>query len=177
MMQTGHPAPVAGYRVETDVDLSRVRTSMGDFVVSQLSDAVNIESRNALVVKSFRELVPDRKTLVFCVDVAHAFNLAAAFRHYGILAAPVTGNMPADERSENLAAFSSGRIQVLTNCMVLTGCQERSGETTASRFFTPQASGILAPLTMSLRLPERAHMVGIKTFAVRNGRRDEHSFR
>jgi superfamily II DNA or RNA helicase len=120
MMRAGYLAPLAGYRVETDVDLSRVRTSMGDFVASQLSDAVNIESRNALVVKSFQELVPDRKTLVFCVDVAHALDLAAAFRHYGILAAPVTGDMPADERSENLAAFSSGRLQVLTNCMVLT---------------------------------------------------------
>ncbi|MBN1568828.1 MAG: DEAD/DEAH box helicase [Acidobacteria bacterium] len=120
MMQAGYLAAVAGYRVETDVDLSRVKTSMGDFVVSQLSDAVNIERRNALVVKSFRELVPDRKTLVFCVDVAHALDLAAAFKHYGISAAAVTGSMPADERSENLAAFSSGRLQVLTNCMVLT---------------------------------------------------------
>jgi ATP-dependent helicase IRC3 len=120
MMQAGHLSPVAGYRVETDVDLSRVRTSMGDFVSSQLSDAINIESRNALVVKAFRELVPDRKTLVFCVDVAHALNLAEAFRHYGISAAPITGDMPMDERSKSLAAFSSGQIQVLTNCMVLT---------------------------------------------------------
>jgi superfamily II DNA or RNA helicase len=120
MMQAGYLAPVAGYRVETDVDLSRVKTSMGDFVVSQLSGAVNIESRNALVVKAFRELVPDRKTLVFCVDVAHALDLAAAFNHFGIQAAPVTGDMPSDERAENLAAFSSGRLQVLTNCMVLT---------------------------------------------------------
>jgi superfamily II DNA or RNA helicase len=120
MMRAGFLAPVAGYRVETDVDLSRVKTSMGDFVVSQLSDAVNIERRNTLVVKSFRELVPDRKTLVFCVDVAHALDLAAAFKHYGISAEAVTGDMPVDERSENLSAFTSGRLQVLTNCMVLT---------------------------------------------------------
>jgi superfamily II DNA or RNA helicase len=59
MMQAGYLAPVAGYRVETDIDLSRVKTSMGDFVVSQLSDAVNIESRNALVVKAFRALLSD----------------------------------------------------------------------------------------------------------------------
>jgi superfamily II DNA or RNA helicase len=120
MMQAGYLAPVAGYRVETDIDLSRVKTSMGDFVVSQLSDAVNIESRNALVVKAFRELVPDRRTLVFGVDVAHAHALAAAFNHYGIAAAPVTGDTPPDERARTLAAFSTGQIQVLTNCMVLT---------------------------------------------------------
>lgn len=120
MMRAGYLAPVAGYRVETEIDLSRVKTSMGDFVVSQLSDAVNIESRNALVVKAFRELVPDRRTLVFGVDVAHARDLAAAFKHYGIAAAAVTGDTPPGERSETLAAFSCGRIQVLTNCMVLT---------------------------------------------------------
>ncbi len=120
MMHAGYLAPMAGYRVETDIDLSRVKTSMGDFVVSQLSDAVNIASRNALVVKAFHELVPERRTLVFGVDVAHAHALAAAFNHYGIMAAPVTGDTPPDERSKTLAAFSSGRIQVLTNCMVLT---------------------------------------------------------
>jgi superfamily II DNA or RNA helicase len=120
MMHAGFLAPVAGYRVETDIDLSKVKTSMGDFVVSQLSDAVNIEERNALVVKAFRELVPDRRTLVFSVDVAHALDLAAAFNRYGVAAAPVTGAMPPDERRETLAAFSSGRLQVLTNCMVLT---------------------------------------------------------
>jgi superfamily II DNA or RNA helicase len=120
MMHAGYLAPVAGFRVETDIDLSRVRTSMGDFIVSQLSDAVNIESRNALVVKSFRELVPDRRTLVFCVDVPHALDLAEAFRHCGIKAAPVTGETPAEERGSILKAFSSGNLQVLTNCMVLT---------------------------------------------------------
>jgi superfamily II DNA or RNA helicase len=120
MMNDGYLAPVAGYRVETDIDLSRVKTRMGDFVVSQLSDAVNIESRNALVVKAFRELVPTRRTLVFGVDVAHAHDLAAAFQFYGISAASVTGEMPRAVRSKTLAAFSTGEIQVLTNCMVLT---------------------------------------------------------
>jgi hypothetical protein len=120
MMNAGYLAPVAGYRVETDVDLSQVKTSMGDFVVSQLSRAVNVDGRNALVVRAFRELVPDRRTLVFCVDVAHAHDLAAAFTHYGITAAAVTGDTPAEERAEILASFSSGRFQVLTNCMVLT---------------------------------------------------------
>ncbi len=120
MMNAGYLAPVAGYRVETDVDLSQVKTSMGDFVVSQLSRAVNIDGRNALVVKAFRELVPDRRTLVFCVDVAHAHGLAAAFTHFGITAAAVTGDTPARQRAEVLASFSSGRFQVLTNCMVLT---------------------------------------------------------
>jgi superfamily II DNA or RNA helicase len=120
MMHAGYVAPVAGYRVETAVDLSRVASRLGDFVVSQLSDAVNVADRNALVVEAFRELVPGRRTLVFCVDVAHALDLAAAFQQYGVAAAAVTGDMPSGERTANLEAFSTGRLQVLTNCMVLT---------------------------------------------------------
>ena len=127
MMQAGYLAPVAGYRVETDVDLAGVKTSMGDFVVGDLSDAVNIESRNALVVKAFRELVPDRRTIVFGVDVAHARALAEAFLHYGVKAAPVTGETPPAERSQTLADFSSGEIQVVTNCMVLTEGYDEPG--------------------------------------------------
>jgi ATP-dependent helicase IRC3 len=53
MIDAGYLSPVAGYRVETDVDLSRVKVRMGDFVASQLSAAVNIEQRNELVVKVY----------------------------------------------------------------------------------------------------------------------------
>ncbi len=70
MISEGYLSPVAGYRVETDIDLSRVKTRMGDFVVSHLSQAVNVERRNHLIVKVFRSHLKDRKTLCFCVDVA-----------------------------------------------------------------------------------------------------------
>ncbi len=120
MIMAKHLSPVAGYRVETDVDLSRVRTRMGDFVTRQLSDAVNVKARNDLVVKVFRDHLADRQTLCFCVDVAHAKSLAKAFRKGGIATAAVTGEMEKDRRARALADFSSGKVRVLTNCMVLT---------------------------------------------------------
>ncbi len=113
-------APVAGYRVETDVDLSRVRTRMGDFVTSRLSQAVNTTPRNDLVVDVFRSNLKDRKTLCFCVDVAHTNSVAKAFQEAGIPAAAVTGDMDPAKREKALEDFHTGRIQVLANCMVLT---------------------------------------------------------
>jgi len=122
-------APVAGYRVETDVDLSRVKVRMGDFVVSQLSLAVNVEQRNRLVVNVFRTLLKNRRTLCFCVDVAHAHSLAEAFRLEGISAAAVTGDMDRMQREKVLSDFRDGTIHVVTNCMVLTeGYDEPSVE-------------------------------------------------
>ncbi len=120
MILSGHLAPVAGWRVETDVDLSGVRTRMGDFVTGQLSDAVNVKERNELVVEVFRERLEGRRTLVFCVDVAHAKSLAKTFRKAGIPSASVTGETPGDVRKKTLADFSAGKTQVVTNCMVLT---------------------------------------------------------
>lgn len=120
MVDAGYLAPVAGFRVETEVDLSRVGKRMGDYVASQLSKAVNVAARNELVVQVCRERLADRQTLVFCVDVAHAKSLAATFERTGVPTACVTGEMPGEARREALAKFSRGEVQVLTNCMVLT---------------------------------------------------------
>ena len=120
MVAAGHLAPLAAYRVETDVDLSGVRTRMGDFVTRQLSAAVNVAARNELIVKVYRERLADRPTLVFCVDVAHTHSLAGAFRSAGVACGAVTGDMERDARAAALSDFQSGRVRVLTNCMVLT---------------------------------------------------------
>jgi superfamily II DNA or RNA helicase len=120
MVAAGFLAPVAGFRVETNVDLSRVRTRAGDFVPAQLSRAVNVEARNELVVRVQRDLLAGRPTLCFCVDVAHAHALAEAFVRVGVPAAAVTGEMEPAVRRQRLAAFAAGELAVLTNCMVLT---------------------------------------------------------
>jgi len=120
MIHAGYLAPVAAYRVETDIDLSRVKTHMGDFVTSHLSKAVNISPRNDLVVKVFCSKLKDRQTLCFCVDVAHTHSLAEAFNKAGIPAAAVSGDMDRAARVKVLEDFQAGRIQVLANCMVLT---------------------------------------------------------
>ena len=120
MIQAGYLAPVAAYRVETDIDLSRVKTRMGDFVTSHLSQAVNIAPRNDLVVEVFRTKLKDRRTLCFCVDVAHTRSLADAFNSDDIPAAAVSGDMDRAERAKVLEDFHAGRIQALANCMVLT---------------------------------------------------------
>jgi ATP-dependent helicase IRC3 len=120
MVQAGYLVPPVGYRVETDVDLTGVKTKMGDFVTAQLSHAVNTDARNDTVVKVYMRLLPDAPALCFCVDVEHAKRVATAFEDAGIAAGAVTGELERAERARLLAAFHAGEVRVLTTCMVLT---------------------------------------------------------
>ncbi|MHC4870650.1 MAG: DUF790 family protein [Planctomycetota bacterium] len=129
MIEQGYLSPIIGYRVETTVDLRGVKSRMGDFVVSQLAESVNIKSRNELVIDVFKKHLKTRKTICFCVDVEHASALAEEFRSSGIAADTVNGSMQTDKRVEVLEKFRKGEISVLTNCMVLTeGYDEPSVE-------------------------------------------------
>jgi ATP-dependent helicase IRC3 len=120
MINSGYLSPVAGYRVETEVDLSRVRTRMGDFVVSHLSRAVNVGHRNDIIIDVYKKHLEGKQTLCFCVDVAHAHSVAKAFERADIRAAAVTGDMDMTARSKILEDFNKERINLLANCMVLT---------------------------------------------------------
>ena len=112
--------PITGWRVDTDLSLDNVRVRHGDFIESQLARVVNMPLRNRLLVKAYRDFGPGRRTIVFCVDVAHAKDVQRAFADAGIRAAPVWGELSRDQRRSTLAAFSAGEIDVGTNCNVLT---------------------------------------------------------
>ena len=120
MIEAHYLCPIAGYRVSTDVDLGGVAVRMGDFAVGQLSRRVNVYNRNDLIVRAYQELVDGKKAIVFCVDVAHAQDVASAFGSHDIPCRAVWGNMPTDERAAALASFSDGAVRVLTNCNVLS---------------------------------------------------------
>ncbi len=120
MVADGYLCPLRGYRIATGADLTRVSGGGADFRDDELAEAVDIEERNALVARSIQELARDRRTIAFCVTVAHARNLRRALRALGVRAGMVYGEMPADERAATLRDFAEGRLQALTNVAVLT---------------------------------------------------------
>lgn len=112
--------PISGWRVASNVDLDAVQVKAGDFVESQLARVVDVAERNALLLRAYQDLARHRRCIVFCVNVAHAQEVAALFREAGIRAAAVWGAMPKEERRSTLAQLSSGALEVVTNCNVLT---------------------------------------------------------
>lgn len=120
MIADGYLTPLRGYRIATHADLTHVGGGGADLNQEELAQAVNIEDRNALVARGIQELARDRRTIVFCVTVAHARNLARALNALGVRAGLIHGEMKKEDREQVLAMFADSQLQAITNVGVLT---------------------------------------------------------
>ena len=108
------------YYAPADPDLKGVQTRQGDYVVSQLADRINRDDLVGDIVSNWHKYGQRRKTLVFCVDVAHSVHVKDEFVKSGVRAENLDGRTPKSERDGILARLSSGETEVVCNCMVLT---------------------------------------------------------
>jgi len=120
MIEAKWLSPITAYRIKTGEDITGVRVSAGDFVESELSEAIDTERRNNLAVEAYRNYCEGRRCLVFCVDKNHTRHMAEAFEKANISCGIVLGDTPSQERFETLRALELGEIKVVVNCMVLT---------------------------------------------------------
>lgn len=120
LIEQGYLCALTGYRVTTDTDISGVASNDGDYVASQLEEAIDNPYRNALIVSSYQRLAPHSKAIVFCAGVKHANNVAASFVAASIPTEVILGDTPHEEREQILARYRRGETLVLVNVGVLT---------------------------------------------------------
>jgi superfamily II DNA or RNA helicase len=93
-IKEGWLVPLRGYRLKTNVDLSAVRTTAGDYQQDELESTVNTPERNYGIVNAWRKDCENRQTVVFCVLIQHAKDMASAYRAMGVKAEAVWGTDP-----------------------------------------------------------------------------------
>jgi superfamily II DNA or RNA helicase len=120
MIADGYLVPLRGFRVATGADLTRITGRGADLPEEELAEAVDIEERNALVARAIQELARDRRTIAFCVTVAHAQHLRRALSTLGVRAGIVHGTMNGSTRAQVLSDFAAGKLHALCNVAVLT---------------------------------------------------------
>lgn len=120
LIEDGYLCSLVGYRIKTETDISGVATNEGDYVASQLEDAIDTPERNAHIVAAYHSLVPESKAIVFCAGVKHANNLASSFSATQVPTEVILGDTSAQDREHILARFKSGQTRVLVNVGVLT---------------------------------------------------------
>jgi DNA repair protein RadD len=108
------------YYAPADPDLRGVETRQGDYVINQLADRMNRDDLVGDIVSNWHKLAQRRRTIVFCVDVAHSVHVKDEFLKSDVKAEHVDGSTPKAERDAILARLESGETQVVCNCMVLT---------------------------------------------------------
>lgn len=120
MIREGYLCDVRALSVEwSDLDLSRVKVSKGDYSASALGSAMGRLHAPERIVDAWKEHAADRKrTLVFVPTVELGKATTAAFRATGAAVREVYGNTPPQERKSAISAIRTGAATVLVNVLV-----------------------------------------------------------
>lgn len=121
MMSKGYLAPVRTRQVQVaKLDMGGVKTSRGDYAAGDLGRAMLEAEAEKAIPRAYKEHADGRPGIVFTPTVATAQAVADEMNAAGIVTAVVSGETPKEERHTIYDDFRHGRVQVLSNCMVLT---------------------------------------------------------
>lgn len=114
LIKEGHLCQPRAFTAYSDVDLSNIKTTLGDFNQGELAEAINIESRNKLIVDKWKEVASDRKhTIAFCASIEHAQQLSEEFNKAGIPASNLDSTFSNKDRKEVIRKYEAGEIKVI----------------------------------------------------------------
>jgi len=94
----------------------KITRRMGDYSRKELSETMNTSTITGDAVQHYHKIAHGKRTMVFCVSVAHAQKVADKFTEAGNRAFSIDGTMSSSHRRSLIAAFTSGEITVLTSC-------------------------------------------------------------
>jgi superfamily II DNA or RNA helicase len=114
----------------------------GDFDVEEQAQMMSRRKIVGDVIAHYQRHMEGLPAICFCVSVEHSRLMAEEFSGRGYRARAVYGNMPDAERESALRGLSTGQVQVITSCDLIS-----------EGFDTPAVAGcILLRRTMSLGL-------------------------
>lgn len=122
-MEKGVVAKANVYRIETNIDLSQVRFNGKDYVNADLEKRIRVTSRNELIVNVLEEYFTsgeagERQGIIFCVNVAHANEMAKLLNHVNISAVSYTGQTKNPEAV--MTEFKERKIRFLCACNMIS---------------------------------------------------------
>lgn len=102
------------------IDLSSVRTKMGDYDQDEVAAQVDKPTITGDAVKHYRQHISGKRAIVFCVNIKHAQHVAASFQAAGIASEPLDGSMDSGLREAAIQRFRDGHTLVLTSCQIVS---------------------------------------------------------
>ena len=121
LLSAGYLAPLTTAPVRTALDVSKVPVQHGEYNLKALAKAVDVDSTTRAACDEIIALGQDRDAwLIFASSIEHAHHISEYLNDQWISARVVTGDTPAGEREEIIAAYRLGSIRALVNVNVLT---------------------------------------------------------
>jgi superfamily II DNA or RNA helicase len=116
----GFLTPTRIYAPAEAPDLSGIRTRGGDYDASGLGEAMGQAKLVGDAVEHYQRYAPGLPALLFSPSVAHAEQMAEAFRAAGFTSFAASGNTLASERDGAIAGLAKGTLQVLCSCDLIS---------------------------------------------------------
>lgn len=97
-----------------------IRTTAGDYNQKELAQSVNTSILSANLVQTYRDRCPDKRCVVFAINVEHSQAIAERYKQAGIPAEHLDGETPTGDRKAILERFRTGETLVISNVGILT---------------------------------------------------------
>lgn len=121
LIAEGFIAPLIPKPTRTVLDTDGVHIRGGEFIASELQQAVDKEHITRAAIMEALEYKDSRKSwLVFASGVDHAIHTADILNEYGVSSVAIHSKMSAGERDAALKGLKSGRYQAAVNNNILT---------------------------------------------------------
>ena len=111
------------FRIETNLDLSKVRFNGKEYVNADLEKTIRVTSRNELIADVLKQYfcrgeISSRQGVIFCVNTAHAAEMERVLTEYGISAKAYTRKARDPERI--MQDFRDKKIRFLCACEMIS---------------------------------------------------------
>ena len=120
LVEQGYLSRPVVFAPQTQLDLSGIRTLGGDYEKGALAAAMDRPAIHGDAVKHYRQYCNGAPAIAFCVSVAHAENVAEAFRQAGFQAASIDGSLDDKTRRQRIEDLGAGKLHVLTSCEIIS---------------------------------------------------------
>jgi superfamily II DNA or RNA helicase len=101
-------------------DLTGVRVERGDYVERELAQRMDCQELVGDIAGTWLKRGEGRPTVVFATSVGHSVHIRDEFRRAGAVSEHIDGATPTEERDDILARLRAGKVDIVSNCMVLT---------------------------------------------------------
>lgn len=120
LIGTGHLCPFKLFAAKNRIKTAELKITAGDFNQRELAVRVNTSLTLGDVIETWKRYALCKRTVVFCVDVAHSQAVAKAYWQAGYASEHLDGETPATERRAILERFRTGETVILTNCGIVS---------------------------------------------------------
>lgn len=120
LIEAGYLSDIQLRQIPLKVSIDGIPKQGGDLKASEVRKVLSREDIIVSMIDAWKAYGAPRRTIVFAIDVAHAAHLAQVFKARGVKATHIYGDLDTETRRERLAAFQSGKVDVIINVGILT---------------------------------------------------------